>query len=106
MEKQKQEIRQLCNSFRLSAIGNNLEEIIAEAEKDSLGFVQYTWRLLKNEADHRQKKDEIRRTKAAGLPRNNNLDLYETGKNGLKMERLAQLRELNWIDQLFNIVLM
>jgi len=106
MEKQKQEIRQLCSSFRLSAIGTNLEEIIAEAEKDSPGFVQYTLRLLKNEADHRQIKDEIRRTKAAGLPRNNNLDLYETERNGLKSERLAQLRELNWIDQLFNIVLM
>lgn len=99
MEKQKQEIRQLCSSFRLSAIGSDLEEIIAEAEKDNLGFVQFTLRLLKNEANHRQSKDEIRRTKAAGVPRNNNLDLYLTERNGLKSERLAQLRELNWIDQ-------
>jgi DNA replication protein DnaC len=65
------------------------EEIIAEAEKDKLGFVQYTLKLLKNEADHRQSKAEIRRTKAAGLPRNNNLDLYQTERNGLKGERLA-----------------
>lgn len=99
MEKQKQEIRQLCSSFRLSAIGSDLEEITAEAEKDNLGFVQFTLRLLKNEANHRQSKDEIRRTKAAGVPRNNNLDLYLTERNGLKSERLAQLRELNWIDQ-------
>jgi len=106
METQKQEIKQLCSSFRLSAIGADLEEIIADAEKDGLGFVQYTLRLLKKEADHRQNKDEMRRMKTAGLPRNNNLDLYETGRNGLKSERLAQLRELNWIDQLYNIVLM
>lgn len=106
METQKQEIKQLCGSFRLSAIGMDLEEIIADAEKDGLGFVQYTLRLLKREADHRQKKDEMRRMKTAGLPKNNNLDLYEIGRNGLKSERLAQLRELNWIDQLFNIVLM
>ena len=106
MEKQKQEIKQLCSSFRLSAIGTNLEEIIAQAEQDNLGFVQYTLKLFKNEADYRQSRDEIRRTKAAGLPRNNNLNLYQTGRNGLKSERLAQLRELNWIDQLFNIVLM
>lgn len=106
METQKQEIKQLCRNFRLSAIGSDLEEIIAEAEKDGMGFVQYTLKLLKKEAGHRQKNDEIRRAKAANLPRSNNLDLYETGKNGLKTERLAQLRELNWIDQLFNIVLM
>lgn len=106
METQKQEIKQLCSKFSLSSIGTNLEEIIAQAEKDSLGFVQYTLRLLKTEADHRQNKDELRRMKAAELPKNNNLDLYETGRNGLTNERLAQLRELNWIDQLFNIVLM
>ncbi len=95
MEKQKQEIKQLCSSFRLSAIAANLEEIITEAEKDKLGFVQYTLRLLKSEADQRQRKDELRRTKAAGLARSNNLNLYQTGRNGLKSEQLAQLRELN-----------
>lgn len=106
METQKQQIRQLCSSFRLSAIGTDLEEIIAEAERDRLGFVQYTLKLLKKEADHRQRKDEMRRTKAAGLPRNSDLDHYQAERNGLKNERLAQLRELNWIDQLFNIVVM
>jgi DNA replication protein DnaC len=42
----------------------------------------------------------------AGLPKSTNLQIYDAEKNGLKAVRLAQLRELNWIDQLFNIVLM
>ncbi|MGV4412947.1 IS21-like element helper ATPase IstB [Chryseobacterium sp. T1] len=106
METQKQQIKQLCNSFRLSAVSTQLEDVISYAEKQELGFVQYTLKLLEAEADHRHKKDELRRTKVAGLPRNSNLDLYQADRNGLRSERLAQLRELNWIDQLFNIVLM
>lgn len=106
METQKQQLKQLCTTFRLSSIATNLEEIIADAEKDGLGFVQYTLRLLKCEADHRQQKDEARRTKAAGLPRNSDLSAYKAERNGLKSERLAQLRELNWVDQLYNIILM
>jgi DNA replication protein DnaC len=106
MEIQKQEIKQLCGKFMLAGVGLNLEEMVAKAEKQGMGFMQFTLALLQSEANHRQNKDEAKRMKAASLPRSNNLQLYEPDKNGLKTARLAQLRELNWVDQLFNIVLM
>ena len=106
METQKQEIRQLCSKFTLTGIGVNLEELVTNAEKQGMGFMAFTLALLQSEANHRQNKDEARRMKAASLPKSNNLQLYEPDKNGLNPARLAQLRELNWVDQLFNIVLM
>jgi DNA replication protein DnaC len=106
MEMQKQEIKQLCAKFMLAGVGLNLEEMVANAEKQGVGFMQFTLDLLQSEAAHRQNKDEAKRLKAASLPRSSNLQLYEPDKNGLKPARLAQLRELNWVDQLFNIVLM
>ena len=105
METQKQEIKKLCNSFRLSGMATHLDKIIAESEKDKIGFAQYTLRLLSAEAKHREQRDQLRRMKAANLPRNNDLDRYEANGNGLSPVQLMQLRELNWVDQLFNMVL-
>ncbi len=105
-ESQKLEIKQLCTKFMLTGIGLNLETIVSDAETKGTGFMQFTLDLLQNEASHRQRKAEAKRTVAAGLPRNSNLGLYDAEKNGLKTSRLAQLRELNWIDQLFNVVMM
>jgi DNA replication protein DnaC len=106
MEIQKQEIKQLCSQFALTSISTNIDQIVSEAEKNGTGFMQYTLDLLKNEAAYRLSKDQAKRMRAAGLPKSTNLEIYEAEKNGLKAIRLAQLRELNWIDQLFNIVLM
>lgn len=106
METQKEEIKALCNKFMLTGIGTNLEKIIADAESKGAGFMQFTLDLFQQEVLHRHQKDEARRLKAAGLPRSTNLDLYNAEQNGLKATRLAQLRELNWVDQLFNLVLM
>lgn len=106
MEIQKQEIKQLCTQFALTSIGINLDQIVANAENEQLGFVKFTLELLKNEAEYRQHKDEAKRMRVAGLPKSTNLEVYDAEKNGLKKIRLVQLRELNWIDQLFNIVVM
>jgi len=106
MEIQKQEIKQLCSKFMLTGMGSQLEKLVNDAEKQQIGFMQFTLELLQSEADHRQSKDQAKRMKAAGLPKSNDLKHYDAEKNGLKTTRMAQLRELNWIDQLFNIVLM
>ena len=106
MEIQKQEIKQLCSQFALTSISTNIDQIVSEAEKNGTGFMQYTLDRLKNEAAYRLSKDQAKRMRAAGLPKSTNLEIYDAEKNGLKAIRLAQLRELNWIDQLFNIVLM
>jgi DNA replication protein DnaC len=106
MEVQKQEIRQLCSKFMLTGMGAGLEGIVNDAEKNGIGFMEFALQLLKSEVEHRQQKDEAKRMKVAGLPRSSVLEHYDPEKNGLRTERLAQLRELNWMDQLFNMVLM
>ena len=106
METQKHEIKQLCSKFMLTGMAAQLETTVAEAEKQGFGFMEFTLTLLTSEVNHRQSKDEAKRLKSAGLPRSTDLGQYDAEKNGLKKERLAQLRELNWMDQLFNMVLM
>jgi DNA replication protein DnaC len=103
----KEEIINYCRQFKTAGIASNLDKIIAQSEQKGYGFMEYTIHLLKAEADHRYQNDTAKRIKAAQLPRNNNLETYDTtAENGVSQSRLNQLRELNWLDQIFNIMLM
>ena len=106
MEK-KQLIIDYCRQFRLSGIANGFDPVIMEAETQQISYIDYTVRFLNTEAIHREAKDLERRTKVAKLPLVHDLDKYDyTVDNGLSKTQLSQLRELNWIEQLFNIVLL
>jgi len=103
----KQQIRQYCQKFKTPGIAANFEQLIAKAESNAIGFMDYTLGLLQTEADHRHENELRRRIKTARLPRSHDLDSYDhTVENGLSKARINQLRELNWIDQIYNIMLM
>ena len=103
----KQLIGQYCRQFKLAGIPSSLDQLLREAQKDSMGYLDYTAKLFATEARHREENDIKRRIKAAQLPRSSDLGNYDyTLDNGLQKTRLNQLRELNWIDQVYNIILM
>lgn len=106
MEK-KELIIDYCRRFKLGGILTGLDSMLMEAESGQISYTDYTIRLLSAEAVHREEKDLLRRSKAAKLPPMHDLAHYDYAvDNGLSKTRLMQLRELLWIEQLFNIVLM
>jgi DNA replication protein DnaC len=106
MEK-KQMIIDYCRRFKLGGVLADLDPIIMEAETEQMSYIDYTVKLLTLEATHREAKDLVRRSKAAKLPPMHDLDQYDYAvNNGMSKTMLMQLRELNWIEQLFNIILM
>lgn len=103
----KQQIKQYCQKFRTSGISANLDRLITSAESTSAGFLDFIFSVLKTEADHRAEKELAKRIKTARLPRSHDLDVYDhTVENGIPKTRLNQLRELNWVDQIYNVMLM
>jgi len=107
MMQQKEQIRQYCQRFKITGVSTHLDRTINHAERESLGFMDFTVSLFKTEAEHRQQNELRKRLKAARLPKTHDLNGYDnTVENGLPKTRLNQLRELNWIDQGFNIMLM
>ena len=103
----KQQIKQYCQQFKTTGISAGIEKLIKEAEAKEIGYVDFTLSLLKSEADLRQRNELGRRLKNARLPRYSDLGTYDyTLENGLQKTRLNQLRELNWLDQIYNIMLM
>lgn len=103
----KQQINQYCRQFKTTGISAILDSLITEAETSESGFLDFTLSLLKTEATHRHQGEVRKRLKTARLPRNSDLDAYDHDfDNGINKTRLNQLRELNWMDQLYNIMLM
>lgn len=104
---QKQQINAYCLQFKTAGITAKLDALVQQAEASASGYMEFTLRLLEAEAAHRHQNDVKRRRKAAQLPRNSDLDTYdESFENGIHKSRLNQLRELNWLDQGYNLMLM
>ncbi|MEJ7740200.1 MAG: IS21-like element helper ATPase IstB [Chitinophagaceae bacterium] len=84
-----------------------IDNLIIDAEANGLGYMDYTVSLLGAEAVHREQNDLTKRLKTARLPRSCDLGTYdESFDNGLQRTRLNQLKELHWLDQVYNIIFM
>src|ERR1700712_4463075 len=101
MMNNKQLIGQYCQQFKMGGIVHRIDQLVIEAEANATGYLEYTAKLLSTEAEHRQQNDIKKRLKTARLPRSCDLSIYDHSfDNGLKKQRLNQLRELNWLDQI------
>lgn len=106
MEK-KQLIRSYCRQFKMGGLATSLDQMLIDAETNAIGYLQYTVNLFQAEASHREYNDVQKRLKSARLPHFHDLNTYDyTFENGFSKVRLNQLRELDWLDQIYNIVLM
>lgn len=100
-------IRNYCKKLKLTTISANFDAMIADAEQKQLSYLELVKNLMEKEVNHRMEKDLARRTRQARLPLSYNLDLYDFSFNsGLEKKQLNQLRELSWLEQNFNIILM
>lgn len=102
-----EQIKSYCAKLRLSALSTNFDHLVAEAEKNQLSYLDLVKNLMESEVNHRKQKELERRKKMARLPLQYNLELYDHSyENGLSKKQLNQLRELKWMEQNFNIILM
>lgn len=100
-------IKSQCKHLHLTALSANLDEVIATAETGKVSYLELIKMLMDREINHRKQKDLQTRTKKARLPLNYNLDNYDFSfPNGIEKQQLNQLRELKWLEQNFNVILM
>lgn len=106
MDTQKQ-IRHYCGLFKMKGLSTAVDALISQAEAQGMGYLEFTRALLQSEADHREQGALHNRLKMARLPRSHELTQYDHSvENALTKARLNQLRELHWLDQIYNIILM
>lgn len=100
-------IKNYCHQFNLTGIAENIEQEAQYAQENQVSYLEYLLKLLQSEAKLREVKSLERRMKAARLPLNHNLEDFDHSvDNGMNKIHLNQLRELSWLDQIYNVVLM
>ncbi len=99
-------IKAHATRLRLSSLGSNIAELIEVAEKNSPSYDEFLSNVLSYEVSKRSEKQLEMRLKMAKLPINHDLDKYDfTYTTGVSPTQLSQLRELNWLEQCYNIML-
>lgn len=102
-----QRIKQYADHLRLTLLRSQAERFIHRAQIDKPTYLEYTCDVLEQEVRQRQKTDMDRRMKMARLPRSHDLNLFDYSfASGINKQQLQQLRELVWIEQAYNLVLM
>ncbi len=101
------EIKEYADYLRLTNLRNNAESIIHQAQIDSPTYMELIHKIVYQEVKQRQQSDLDKRRKLAKLLTNSNLDNYDFNySNGIDRMQLKQLRELVWVEQAYNLILM
>jgi len=107
METKTQVLKDYAGQLKLGSIRDQAEELIRIASEEKCSYLDFSLRMLETEINQRYQRDLELRTRAAKLPLNHDLDHYDYSfSNGIAKEQLKQLRECQWLEQSFNIVLM
>jgi DNA replication protein DnaC len=107
MDTKTQTIKQYAAQLRLGGIQDQLDQLIQKASEEQCSYLDFSLYLLQAEITQRSLRDLERRTKAAKLPPNHDLDQYDYAfQSGIGKQQLMQLRECQWLQQNYNIVLM
>ncbi len=107
METKTQALKDYAGQLKLGGIQDQAEELIRKASEEKCSYLDFSLSLLETEINQRSQRDLERRTKAAKLPLNHDLDQYDYSfRSGVGKQQLCQLRECQWLEQNFNVVLM
>lgn len=102
-----EQIKDLCTKLRLYALPRFIENEAHIAREQEKTHMEFLHDLLAREVQERESKDLQRRLKAANLPSRHDLDTFDHNySNGITESRLCELRELGWLEQTYNIILM
>jgi len=95
------EIISLAKQFRLSVLSSGKYEI-----PDGIGAAECLLDILRAEAMLREKRAAAERIKLARLPAYKGFDEFDTDfQKGISAKELEQLARLDWIDSLYNVIL-
>jgi DNA replication protein DnaC len=101
------QINNQCKQLKLHSIAEKVQTMADQAAADGKSYLQFVSSLLEAELTHRRSREMERKIKEARLPLKYDLDLFDCSQvQGMPPAKLAQLKELTWLDQVFNLVIM
>ncbi|MEC1722092.1 IS21-like element helper ATPase IstB [Schinkia azotoformans] len=107
MTKTVQLLQEQFRHLRMTEVANELPVLLRNAEKMSWTYQEILQEILTYELKRREEKNVEKRLKWARFPYYKTLNEFNIEEQAaLSTRQLNQLRELNWLDQQYNIILL
>jgi DNA replication protein DnaC len=105
--KQIKNLQESLVSIRLVESSKELSSLLEEAEKEQLSYISFLNNVVEYERRIREEKNMEKRLKLAAFPCISPLDEFNLDEQeSLSLKQFNQLKELAWIEQLFNLILL
>lgn len=101
------ELKQSLKALNLTEAAQMVDQKLMEAERDQWTCREFLERLIQHEIMRREEKQLARRYKWAAFPEVKTLDDYVLDEQpSLSKRQFQQLRELLWLEQNYNLILL
>ena len=100
-------LKEQMMTLKISEMAKVLDEFLLEAETKELSYKEFLQKLIKHELLKREKKQREKWLKWAAFPEYKTLDEFNLAEQqSLSKKQLQQLRELLWVEQVYNLLLL
>ena len=103
----KEKLKDYVKRLRLYYIASKLDDLLIRAQQDRPTYQEFLFDIMQAEINNKENRDFTRRLSAAHLPARHDLNLFDFNYNsGIDKMQMKQLRELTWLEQSYNVILM
>lgn len=107
MSEKVENLQNQLKSLTLTEAAKMVPAMIQQAESEEWSYRQFLGKLLGHEQKRREEKQMEKRLKWAAFPYLKTLEEFDLNEQqSLSRKQFTQLSELNWLDQMFNLILL
>ncbi len=100
-----EQIKHSAQTLNLTGLKSNTEQLIKNAEEKDSTYAEFLSHVLISELQFRMERAKNKRIKEAGFPYVRKLEDFDLSfQKSLTERQLKQLSELNWIEQMYNLM--
>ena len=101
------QVKQDMASLSLSAASLRLDDLLTEAQVRELTYQEFLYQLLRHEVSSREARQLEKQLKWAAFPEYKTLEQFDLAEQrSLSKRQLNQLKELHWLEQAYNLILL
>jgi DNA replication protein DnaC len=100
-------IKQHMATLNMTAAANILDELLLMAQNKDFTYQEFLYRLVNHEVTNREKRRLEKQLKLAAFPDYKTIDSFDIHEqHSLSQKQLNQLKELHWLEQSYNLILL
>ena len=100
-----EQIKHSAQTLNLTGLKSNTEQLIKNAEEKDSTYAEFLSHVLISELQFRMERAKNKRIKESGFPYVRKLEDFDLSfQKSLTERQLKQLSELNWIEQMYNLM--